>query len=354
MNGFRRWDASAEKIKFCVLAGLISLPSHSSAISFVFNDVTPGGMDPAALAGFQKAANIWEGLILDNIQVNLDIRFDNSDISGNAFPAGVLGSAGSTTQGISYTNVRGALILDAITIDDKTASANLPAAPSLSFLTHDANTSAVVTDNNASGNNNTLDVNTANAKALGLRPANDPATDAGISFNNAFTWDFDQSDGVDPGHQDFVGVSVHEIGHALGFTSGVDVVDFTHGAGPGAPVVLDNFRVHTVLDLYRYSAPGQLNYATGGNPYFSIDGGTTNLATFSTGSFNGDGQQASHWEDNLGIGIFDPTANPPGNINEISALDLLSLDVVGYDVVPEPSAFLLSLIGLGFTLRRRR
>lgn len=342
------------RCRLYLVAGLISLPSYSSAISFVFNDVTPGGMDPAALAGFQAAADIWEGLLDDNIQVNLDIRFDDSDISGESFPLNVLGSAGSETMSLTYTNVRGALVADTTTTNDATATANLPAGASLSFLTNDANTSAVVTDNDGSINNIILDVNTANAKALGLRAANDVATDAGISFNNAFTWDFDQSDGINAGHQDFVGVSVHEIGHALGFTSGVDTVDVTHGSGPAAGTDLNNFRVHSVLDLYRYSAPGQLNFASGGDPYFSIDGGSTNLATFSTGSFNGDGQQASHWEDGLGIGILDPTANPPGTINVISQLDLDALDVIGYDVVPESSSFLLSILGLAITIRRRR
>jgi len=340
--------------------GLISAvalaPLGSQAVTFNLNDVTPGGMSAAALQGFQDAADIWSNLLIDNVTVNLDIRFDGNDIAGNPLGPTTLGSAGSTTQGLSYTAVRGALVADSTSANDATAVANLPAAPALSFLTNDANTSAVFLDNDGSANNTVLNVQTANAKALGLRPANDPATDAGISFNSSFSWDFDQSDGIGAGLNDFVGVSVHEIGHALGFTSGVDTVDATHGAGPNAPVDLNPFRVFRVLDLYRYSAAGQLDQATGGSPYFSLDGGVTNLATFSTGAFNGDGRQASHWEDNLGLGLFDPTANPPGNINLLSQLDIDSIDVVGWDLnpIPEPSSSLLILLGLGCTLRRRR
>ena len=325
-------------------------PEKSSAITFVLTDTTPGGMDPAALAGFQRATTIWESRIANDITINLDISF-------TTLGSGILGSAGSTTIGASYSNVRTALGTRASSANDAIAVAGLPVGSSLSFLTNDSQTSAVFTDNNGTGNNTTLDINTANAKALGLLAADAAGTDASIGFSDAFSWDFDQSDGVGAGLQDFVGVTVHEIGHALGFVSGVDVVDATHGAGSAAPQNLDNFRVHSVLDLFRYSAAGVLNFATGGTPYFSIDGGVTNLATFSTGSANGDGRQASHWKDNLGIGIMDPTANPPGQINTLSDTDLLAFDVIGYQIiapVPEMSSALLGTFGLLLVLSRRR
>ena len=80
--------------------------------------------------------------------------------------------------------------------------------------------------------------------------------------------------------------------------------------------------------------------------YFSINGGLTNLALFATGVYNGDGRQASHWKDNLGIGILDPTF-APGELGVITPMDILSLDVVGWDsAVPEPSTFALTLLPL--------
>ena len=339
--------------------GLISavplVPSGSQALSFVLNDVTPGGMSATALQGFQEAADFWSDRFIDPVTVNLDIRFDGNNIAGNPLGAMTLGSAGSSSQQLTYTQVRGALVLDSTSADDAIAVANLPAGPALSFLTNNATTSAVFLDNDGSPNNTVLDIQTANAKALGLRPANDPANDAGISFNSGFSWDFDPSDGIGAGLYDFVGVSIHEIGHALGFSSGVDVVDATHGAGPSAPVDLNNFRVHRTLDFYRYSAPGVLNYATGGAPYFSIDGGATSITTFSTGRHNGDGQQASHWKDNLGIGILDPTG-APGELLVYTQRDNQAMDVIGWDPnpIPEPSSALLALVALGFTVRRRK
>ena len=68
----------------------------------------------------------------------------------------------------------------------------------------------------------------ANLKAIGVLGLDDffGLTDATILFNSQFAFDFDNRDGVDAGLIDFTTVAAHEIGHALGFTSIVDDVDF--------------------------------------------------------------------------------------------------------------------------------
>jgi hypothetical protein len=99
--------------------------------------------------------------------------------------------------------------------------------------------------------------------------------------------------------------------------------------------------------------------------FYSIDGGLTaggglvgGMDHFSRGSVNGDGQQASHWRDNLDLGIMDPTAVGAGNLNVVTALDLQAFDIIGYNLivagVPEPSSLVVLGGAFGALLLRRR
>ncbi len=59
---------------------------------------------------------------------------------------------------------------------------------------------------------------------------------ASMAFNSnlSISWDYDPSDGISEGHMCFQSVVAHELGHVLGFTSGIDT--------GGDPQVLDLFR----------------------------------------------------------------------------------------------------------------
>jgi hypothetical protein len=187
-------------------------------------------------------------------------------------------------------------------------------------------------DSNGNNNNKTINMTTANAKALGLLKTVKKTSDASIAFSNNYQWDFNPSDGITAGQFDFVGIAAHEIGHALGFISGVDVLDYNSSSTfyRDAAFVYVN-----PLDMFRYSTFsagfGIIDWsADARDKYFSIDGGTTDLGSFSTGETWGDGYQASHWKDDLGLGVMDPTA-APGELLSITALDIEAMDVVGWN-----------------------
>lgn len=428
---------------------LAASPAHAIKINLNFNAGADLDAETAAKAqaGFEAAANFWEARFTDPITINLDVGF-------RSLAPNVIGQTGSASAVVNYSTIRDALKSDSKSRRDKTATANLVEDDSLSFFTNTLGTledgpglSFDSADNSFFSlvDNFLLNTNTANLKALGFTGLDD-VVDGSVTFNSDFLFDFDRSDGIDADAFDFIGVAAHEIGHALGFVSGVDFVDQFTGAGPTAEFVRDTvenpanaafFRallglsddapitrdiladinifelinavfavdptfnaVFSTLDLFRFS---DLSFDEDGNflgfdftthlgidgpltfddfdlalanrtdiPYFSIDGGKTQLAPFSSGSFNGgfefllpngqiinlNGNQASHLIEVFGVispfGIMDPTS-ARGELLNLTDIDLIALDVIGYDIPLPATALLLGAGLLGFgAIRRRR
>jgi hypothetical protein len=140
---------------------------------------------------------------------------------------------------------------------------------------------------------------------------------------------------------DFESVAIHEIGHALGFISEVDTFDilkYLNSPTALAPSTLDLFRfenntANDPSDAASFSTATRSLMPGVDAITDDITGAGTSSAEnrMSTGAYTGDGRQASHFKDNLAIGVMDPTLSF-GEVVPISDADLRALDLIGYEI----------------------
>ncbi len=387
------------------LASLLAIAvAAQPAQAMVIRLTNTGGVTAGSQAetGFKAAAAFWEAALTNNVTVDLNVGY-------SALGAGIIGSTGSRQLSTTATSIQTQLLANKASALDTLATSHMPTLTNgaLKVITSGykkaatkagVNTASKVYDTDTSVNNKNIVATSANLKALGYAVA--AGADASITFSSAFAFDFNPDDGVTAGKMDFIGVAIHEIGHALGFISGVDTYDYYGGpSGPGrsSNINLNNYATGSVLDMFRYSSdPGNLvvgtapvlDWSVKTPSYFSVDGGATAYggAYFSTGAYNGDGRQASHWKDAASgatqLGLMDPTISY-GQRGTITALDLAAFDAIGWNTsvnvvsnagytylsttnavyraaianVPEPASWAMMIAGFGMVggaLRRRR
>jgi len=234
-------------------------------------------------AAVVQAAELIGARVSDKITLNITVGY--GEVDGSTLPSGTAAAGTTGDQWESYATVKQQLIKSATSATDQSVIANLPA--------------------NNPFNSRPLDVSGAQLKLFGVTAANGSGVDGVMGFSN----DWGSS---------LTGAALHEITHAMG-----------RNAGWGSDA---NGNWITPQDLFRYASPGALtsdgSLASSSNlQYFSIDGGQTVLANYSTSSDYGD------WATNSLTTTDSFNAYLPANSNSLTPVDLLVLDAIGYTIV---------------------
>lgn len=368
----------------------VTVGAQASAATIILNGID-SITNAGAKRGYEIAAAYWANMLTNDATIVFNVGFA-------PLAPGVLAQAGSERLDVSTNLIYSRMVATGNSALDAIATASLGAEIAaaggngvdmrLSRLSDTSVTYFDTTHNGANSNNNVTYANTAVLKALGL--LNDLETDATITFSSQIAFDFDPTDGITAGYSDFLGVAIHELGHGLGFVSGVDLYD-VYGCpeGPGCGLVSDAaFQniggLNSTLDFFRYNSAGELDWSVGSDSYFSIDRGLTEYngnAGFSSGAYNGDGWQASHWkapQNATGaftclktnrVGVMNPYLCG-GQGGDVTNSDIAAFDAMGWNTridaladrnyfqsssdiyrqfapVPEPSTWALLILGFG-------
>jgi V8-like Glu-specific endopeptidase len=259
-----------------------SSSGHGLHINLIADDSVANA--PAGFAAaVQTAANLLQQAFSDNVTINIRYGWGTYNNTVDSKLTGAASAEGGFLAGdyVPYATAKSWLTAHGSSSQDATAYANLPASSS-SFPGSPADVTV------SSAQEKTLGHFTGSASTV------DGAIGIGTGWTNSSSW---------------VAAALHEITHAMGRVSG-------YASSYGAP---------TIEDMFRYSAAHQYQW-TGGQPaYFSIDGGNTHLADFSTTSDFGD------WA------INSLTPNDPFNwavssgSNALTAGDVTTMDVIGFN-----------------------
>ncbi len=291
---------------------------RGAGLNIVFNVTnSPGAAANTAIAQVEA---YLESLFHDPVTVTIAVDFQNMG-------GGVLGATGSNfVSNVSYSTIRANLQSD---MDgDDFIEGQIPGGSTVP-VRYNGSSSTVT-------NENVMDVNTANYEAF---IGSVGGTDASMTLNNAFPWDYDPSNGVGGAQWDFQGVMVHEVGHALGFVSAADftspfmeLLDLyrfqrTDGAGDFNPDGLADFP--TTARLVDFNTPNDDH-----NSVLYDSGGAETEYRMADGSPD----QASHFrEQSPPIGLMDPAAGSGENFwpDFYDVSDMRMLDAIGWDLIDE-------------------
>ncbi|GAB5496506.1 MAG: hypothetical protein Phyf2KO_15860 [Phycisphaerales bacterium] len=310
--------ASAQSHAALVAQGVTTIDNTAGrgGINVIFN--VSGSLPGGAAGALSLAEAHIESTFNDPTTIVVSLSFAN-------LGSGVLGATGSGYVQENWSSSRTGLI-NGMDGDDSIQSF-LPTGTTIP-VRYNASSSSIT-------NENRVFWTRANYKStigsLG-------GSDASMQYNNQFNWDYDPTNGISGSAHSFVDVVIHEVGHAMGFTSGVD------------------FRNNDIeaLDIYRFQrTDGSGDYNPDTTAEFQTtprtadfnnpnDDANSDLISDEYRMSDGSPWQASHFREQgncsptSNIGIMDPAFNGGCtfiNRGYYTDADINMFDAIGYDFV---------------------
>jgi hypothetical protein len=288
----------------CLLwaAAILALNVSSRALTIVpiFDATITNDVNATTIEStINTAIQLYQTRFADPITVTIEFK----EIS----TAGLYGQSSWWYYVIPYTQFRTALAQDSNTANDAVALSNL----------------AATTTQPINGGSN-VRVKTANLRAIGITGKNSGLTNGYDGIIGLHTSQLNLSRASTLSTKgDLMSITWHEIDEVLGLGSALD----SNGIDPFPE------------DLFRYSSAISRSFTTNGDDaYFSIDG-TNLLARFNqaAGADYGDwwsaGARTAQVQD--AITINGKTPNP--------IVELIALDVIGYNLLPVPQPVITTL-----------
>lgn len=285
---------------------IVNNTSQRAGLNMVY--VLAGSVPAAAVPAFAAAEAYLEAQFPgDTMTLTVTVSFAS-------LGSGIIGGTGSSYGSLSWADTRSTLAGGADGTDSIQSS--LPSGTTI----------PVRYRSNRTTNEDRVFWTFANFKANGGSVA---GNDANMQYSTNFPFDYDPSNGVTANTISLQDVIIHETGHAMGFTSGIDfrnsdieVIDVyrftnTDGNGDFNPDTAAEFTARPRWAIYNYS--DNFNFDTIASEYRLSDGSPW---------------QASHFREQApAIGIMDPAFNYAETFypNFLRTSDLTVFDAIGYD-----------------------
>jgi hypothetical protein len=245
----------------------------------------------SAPAGFKAAVaaavQFLDTTFSNPVSITIDVGY--GEVGGQSLGPGALGESSTFLTSVSYAQLENALPAGTLPLSDPT-------------------------------NGGSYEISRAEAKALGILGAGS-GIDGFVGFSSSQPFTYDPLNRAVAGKYDFIGVFEHEITEVMGRISML---------GSGS---------YSLMDLFRYSAPGQLSLSAAQPGYFSIDGGQTNLDNFNASS----GGDLGDWAASAGNDAF-LAFSKSGVMNAFSAADVTLMKTLGYGSSPPPAVTVIASV----------